>query len=112
MELTFVDDTYCLTLASRNALGSYEMYRGIDTEHSLHCSRKSLFHRSDSADGIGELLGIHLNVYVEGIVISYAVNDDLIVRLIALVEKDGLDLAGEYVYAADNKHIVASSHGL
>jgi hypothetical protein len=38
-------------------------------------------------------------VYVEGIVVLDSVDNDLIVRLIALVDKNRLDLAGEYVYS-------------
>ena len=39
-------------------------------------------------------------------------HNDLIVGGISLVEQNGFNLRGKYVYAANDKHVVASAHGL
>ena len=49
---------------------------------------------------------------VQGVGVVHAVNEDLIVGGIALVQQDGLDLRGEHVDAADDEHVVGASHRL
>lgn len=50
--------------------------------------------------------------YQAGVVVALPVNDDLIICLIAPLQKHCLNLGREYVDALDDHHIVASSHGL
>ena len=108
----FWDNADSLTLATNDALGSNEMNLRIDAEHYLHCFCKGFFHCKNLAYLISKLLCRHFYVYVKGIVVIYSVYHDLIVGLISLLKKNCLDLAGEYVYAADDKHIVGSAHRL
>ena len=63
------------------------MYLRVDAEHRLDrfCERALL--DREILDGVGELLGIELNVNVEGVVVLYAVDLDEVVGGVALGEK-------------------------
>ena len=92
MKLSLIDNANGLTLASDDALGLNKMYLGIDAEHCLHSGGELLLTGGKLADCIGELVLRYLNVYVEGISTAHTVNNDLIVRGIAFLEKNCFDL--------------------
>ena len=112
MKLTLVDNSDCLAFTSRDRLGLYEVNLRVATEHPLHSVSQLLFHIGNSADSIGKLFGVHLNIDIEGIVIMETVNNNRIVGGLAFFQKNGFNLAREYIYSADNHHIIASSHRL
>ncbi len=88
------------------------MNLGINSQHSLNRKRKRFLLSLHILYLVGELLRIHLNADIERIRIIHSVNFNKIIRRITLLDKNRLDLRRENVYAADNKHIVASAHRL
>ena len=112
MELALVDDSYSLTLASSDGLGSYEVNGRADTEHAAESILEGAFLSGDILDRVVKLLGGKLNVNVKGVVVVDSAELYLIVGREAFVKKHSLYLRGEYVNAADYHHIVASAHGL
>ena len=112
VKFSLVDYADSLAFTSCDGLGSDKVYLGIDSEHGLDRLSERALLDGKILDGIRELVGAELNVNVEGIVVLYAVNLDEVVGGVAFVKKNGFDLGGEYVNAADDEHIVASAHGL
>ena len=88
------------------------MYFCLDTEHGFERGYKLFLFFCNLSQIIGEHFLGHLHVYVKGIGVVYAVNNDLVIRRHAFVQKDRFNLRREYIDAADNEHIVASAHGL
>ena len=74
--------------------------------------RELLLLSGNIAEVVGEHLGRQLNADLEGVSVVYTVNDDLIIRPVTVIEKHGLDLAREYVDAANDKHIVSAASRL
>ena len=68
---------------------------GADAEHGAHCAVQCFLTGLNIRDLVGELLGGEFDVNVEGIRVVLAVYDDLVVRRIAFLQEDRLDLARE-----------------
>ena len=88
------------------------MYFCLDAEHGFERGYKLFLFFGNLSQIIGEHFLGHLHVYVKGIGVVYAVNNDLIIRRHAFVQENCFDLRREYVDTADNEHIVASAHRL
>ena len=112
MKLTLVNYADSLALAANDGLGRYKVNLGTDSDHCAHCGFERLFLLLVFRNDIGELVGSKLNVDVKGVAVVLTVNYNLIVGCVALIEKHGFDLAREYVYTADDHHVVASAHRL
>ena len=110
--LTVVDNSDSLALAAGDRLGRYQSDSGVDTQHFLHGALEFLLLLGDDLRCIGEVLGQHLDPDLKGIGVVDAVYQDLIVRRVALIEQYRFDLAREDIDAANDHHIVGTSHRL
>ena len=88
------------------------MHLGADAQHAAHGHLQAPLSFLDIRYLVGEMLRAQFHVDVQGVGVVHPVHQDLIVGRIALVEEHRLDLAGEYVDAPDDHHIVAAAHGL
>ena len=84
----------------------------IDAEHGLERGDEALFALRDLGQRIGEVVGRHLDEHVERVGVVDAVDHNLIVGRVALLQQDGLDLRREDVDALDDQHVVAAASRL
>ena len=82
-----------------------------DAEHGAEGGDELSLRRLDGIK-IAAHIGLSLDVDIERIGIVDAVDEDLIVGFVAVIEEHRLDLRREDVDAADDEHIVAAAQGL
>ena len=109
MELSLVYYSYSLAFASGDGFLSNKMYLGSDAQHMFDGFCKGVLLSGDLI--VLSALG-SLYIDIEGIHVVHAVYEYLIVGCIALFDENGLYLGGEYIYAPDDHHIIASALGL
>ena len=112
-QLALIYNADSLALGARYRLGLHQLYLRADTEYAVDIGGYLLLQLLDGLDCIREHIGGYLYKYLEGVCGTYAVYDYLIVGgSVGHLEKNGLYLRREYVYALDYEHIVCSAHRL
>ena len=107
-----VDEADGFAFAARDALRRDEVDSRVYAEEALERVDEFFFARSDFAEVVAEHVGVHLDVDVERVGVVDAVDDELVVRRVAVLDEDGFDLRREDVDALDDEHVVAAAHRL
>ncbi len=92
MQLALVYDADSLALAADDGLGRNKMDLRSDAQHGAHGGCELSLSCEVLGNDIGELLGSQLDVDVEGVAVVLAVDDDLVVRGVALLEQHRIGL--------------------
>ena len=98
MQIAVVDNSFCLALAALNGFGRNEMNLGSYAEHGAHCGLERTLSLLSFGHDVGKLLGGKLDINVKCVVVALSAHNDLIVGGISLVEQNGFNLRGKYVY--------------
>ena len=87
------------------------MHLHENAEHRFERGDKALLALRDLSQRVGKVLRRHLDEHIQRVGVADAVNHDLIIGRIPLLQQHRLNLRREDVHALDNQHIVAAAHG-
>ena len=82
-----------LALTALNAAWFHELHVGADGEHALEAVGEFLLHGKHAAYVVGEEVAAHLNLHLQGVEVTHAVDDEHVLWLkLGQLQDDALHL--------------------